>query len=226
MSRQLINILLVLTEDLVFWNPLLLGNGALVFIKKAVLLWIKLCFFFITYDYDFYIGYCPGKSCFGLMLFYRFGKFNAQHSITVPHPLYFDQYRQGEWSKEGYELSHGNLMLFYRYLLWRKKRVETAVFVAGGYTRLNLQLPTEFQFEERYPFESVMVSGYKAEKKGYNGGVLGGGLDLGYYLSPWVQFSIQLFYTYPFVKVDAPGNGKVSVKLDKLSLTGGFNIYF
>lgn len=207
-------------------EPSLTRNWSFTVYQESCSVEDKFIFSAYTYDYDFYAGYCPGKSCFGLMIFYRFGKFDAKHTMMVPHPLYFDQYREGEWNKEEYELSQGNLALFYRYLLWRKKRVETAVFVTGGYTRLNLQLPTKFQFEETYPFESVVVSGYKADKKGYNGAVLGGGLDLGFYLSPLVQFSIHLFYTYPIVKIDAPGHGKVYINLGKVSLTGGFNLRF
>jgi hypothetical protein len=148
----------------------------------------------------------------------------AQVDARIPHPFFFDQYR--EISGE-VETTRAETAVHVQVLYFLPAKGRLRVVLSGGPSRIEAEqdLVTDVQYTEEYPydtatFRSATTRTFKEAKIGFNVGA-----DVAYMFTR--TFGVGGLVRFSGASMDlGPDNGKVSVDAGGLQAGGGIRIAF
>ncbi|MCP2520590.1 outer membrane beta-barrel protein [Candidatus Aminicenantes bacterium AC-708-M15] len=154
------------------------------------------------------------------------GKTKGTFSADFPHPFYFNQHREKNWTKEDlkYSAQELNLNLIFNFQLQRNLSFYIS---AGGtyFASVKIENLKSISWSEiKYPYDDVNITPQYGEYSGSSFGFnAGGGLD--FFIMENMGVNINFRYSSGSVKIDVEGT-EVNIKTGGIRGTAGLKFAF
>jgi len=150
---------------------------------------------------------------------------NLHVTGRIPHPFFFDTYRNVEGTADGLERVETLVAFEVSWLVAVSRRIDMFVFGGPAYVHVTQDMATRIQFTESYPYDTAAYTGI--ETASVSGGGLGvtGGVDVSYLVSKHLGIGGEVRYSRASTTL-TPSAEPSTVPLGGLQVAVGARVLF